>query len=120
MPEPVTVTDEPLWIEDNNTNQPSHRYTRFVLNGTHIAYEYVYAYMGDTTIRLSDDAKERLRLAKREGESYDDVIMRLTARDKWAGFGALADGNRETRSGLAKMREELREGMNDDIEETGQ
>jgi len=75
--------------------------------------------MGDTTIRLSDDAKERLRLVKREGESYDDVIMRLTAKDKWAGFGALADGDKETRSGLAKTREKLREGMDDDIETMG-
>jgi predicted CopG family antitoxin len=75
--------------------------------------------MGDTTIRLSDDAKERLRLVKREGESYEDVIVRLTARDKWAGFGALADGDRETRSGLAKVREKLSEDMDEDIEEMG-
>ncbi|GKZ14241.1 antitoxin VapB family protein [Haladaptatus sp. T7] len=75
--------------------------------------------MGDTTIRLSDDAKERLRLVKREGESYEDVIMRLTARDKWAGFGALSDDDRDTRTGVARMRNELREGMDEDIENMG-
>lgn len=48
-------------------------------------------HISDTSIRVSEAAKERLQLHKREGESYDDVIMRLTERDPWAGFGALAD-----------------------------
>jgi predicted CopG family antitoxin len=32
-------------------------------------------------IRISDEAKDRLEARKREGESYTDVIMRLTDRD---------------------------------------
>ncbi|MFC6756702.1 antitoxin VapB family protein [Halomicroarcula sp. GCM10025894] len=53
--------------------------------------------MSGTTIRLSEEAKERLTLLKRKGESYEDVIMRLTETDKWAGFGVLG-GPRLTRA----------------------
>lgn len=76
--------------------------------------------MSGTTIRLSEEAKTRLDLFKREGESYEDVILRLTERDKWAGFGVLADSSGQTRSKLATVREELREGMSEDIEQDDQ
>ena len=71
--------------------------------------------MGDTSIRVSDEAKHRLDLFKQEGESYEDVIMRLTERDKWAGFGALSEGTTDTTTGMQELREELRGGMNDDV-----
>lgn len=67
--------------------------------------------MSDTTIRLSSEAKARLDLHKRADESYEDVIVRLTEGDRWAGFGALAEEDGETREGMARMREEMREGM---------
>jgi len=35
--------------------------------------------MGTTTISLDDDAYERLKAEKREGESFSDVVRRLTA-----------------------------------------
>jgi len=73
--------------------------------------------MGDTSIRVSEEAKHRLDLFKREGESYEDVILRLTDRDKWAGFGVLAETDGETRAGMAKMRKQMRTGMADDIAE---
>jgi len=73
--------------------------------------------MGDTSIRVSEEAKHRLDLFKREGESYEDVILRLTDRDKWAGFGVLAETDGETRTGMAKMRKQMRTGMADDIAE---
>lgn len=72
--------------------------------------------MADTSIRVSDEAKRRLDLFKREGDSYEDVIMRLTERDQWAGFGVLADTATETREGMDKMRNNLRSGMGEDIE----
>ena len=72
--------------------------------------------MGDTSIRVSEEAKHRLDLYKREGESYEDVIMRLTARDKWAGFGVLSETETETRAGMKKVRRQLRGGMVEDIE----
>lgn len=71
--------------------------------------------MGDTSIRVSDEAKDRLDLYKREGESYEDVIMRLTERDKWVGFGALSDTDGETRTGMNTIREEMRSGTTDRI-----
>ncbi len=75
--------------------------------------------MGDTSIRLSDTAKERLDLHKREDESYNDVILRLTSRDRWAGF-AIASGETEaTREGMAELRQSMRRRMERDIEETG-
>ena len=71
--------------------------------------------MGDTSIRVSDEAKRRLDLYKREGESYEEVILRLTERDKWAGFGAFSDTSGETREGMAKVRAEMRDRIEDDI-----
>jgi len=74
--------------------------------------------MGDTSIRVSDEAKRRLALYKRDGESYEDVILRLTERDRWVGFGALSDTETDTRDGIERMREEMREGTTTDIEGT--
>jgi len=72
--------------------------------------------MGDTSIRVSQDAKERLDLHKRDGESYDDVILRLASTDRWAGFG-VASGDPDTaREGMADLRDSLRESMARDIE----
>lgn len=73
--------------------------------------------MADTSIRLSTDAKERLELHKRPGESYEDVIVRLTSRDKWAGFGILGDSDTDPREGMDRIREEMREGVASDIAE---
>lgn len=71
--------------------------------------------MGDTSIRVSDETKHRLKLYKRDEESFDDVIMRLTQRDKWAGFGVLSGTETETRNGMDTMREEMRNGMNENV-----
>lgn len=72
--------------------------------------------MGDTSIRLSREAKQRLELHKREGESYDDVIRRLTSRNKWAGFGIAEDVDRE---GMRRLREQMNADMSDRIAEYG-
>lgn len=71
--------------------------------------------MSETTIWLPEEAKARLTVLKREGESYEDVIMRLTGRDKWAGFGALAESDTETSDGMERIRAEMRDGLGDDI-----
>jgi len=75
--------------------------------------------MSGTTIRLSEEAKARLTLLKREGESYEDVIMRLTETDKWAGFGALDRTDTETSEGMERIRDEMQSGLADDIGEDG-
>ncbi|MFT4891433.1 MAG: putative CopG family antitoxin [Halobacteriales archaeon] len=74
--------------------------------------------MGDTSIRVSEEAKRRLDLYKREGESYEDVILRLTEGNTWAGFGVLGETDTDTRAGMEQLREEMRAGMADDIEKT--
>lgn len=43
------------------------------------ANTYTYTDVGTKTISLSDDAYERLAERKREGESFSDVVRRLTA-----------------------------------------
>ena len=69
--------------------------------------------MADTSIRLSEEAKARLDRFRRQGESYEDAVVRLTERDRWAGFGALADTETDTREGIYRLRVWLREGGED-------
>ena len=46
--------------------------------------------MASKNITITEEAYDRLAEAKREDESFTDVIVRLTRadRDVWAGFGA--------------------------------
>ncbi|CAI50423.1 DUF217 family protein [Natronomonas pharaonis DSM 2160] len=69
-----------------------------------------------TSIRLSEEAKSRLDLYKREGESYDDVIIRLTSDDKWAGFGVASSDPKESREGMEAIRDRMRSRMDDHVE----
>nr|WP_274380471.1 antitoxin VapB family protein [Halorussus amylolyticus] len=62
-------------------------------------------------MRVSNETKRRLELEKREGESFEDVINRLTSANKWSGFGVLADETEDTREGMKRMRGELRSGF---------
>lgn len=71
--------------------------------------------MGDTSIRLSSEAKQRLDVHKREGESYEDVILRLTESDKWAAFG-IADSGAAV-EGMERIRDDSRSRGTDRIEE---
>ncbi|WP_436932446.1 antitoxin VapB family protein [Halosimplex halobium] len=49
--------------------------------------------MGTTTISLRDEAYERLKDAKQEGESFSDVVLRLTdSPDTEAQIADLAGG----------------------------
>ncbi len=69
--------------------------------------------MSDTSVRVSEDTRKRLELARREGESLDDAIRRLAGSDRWLGFGALADEAGDTRDGLGRVRDEARRGVED-------
>lgn len=70
--------------------------------------------MGDTSIRLSTEAKQRLDVHKRPDESYEDVILRLTERDKWAAFG-IADS--DVADGMERAREDARSRSQERVEE---
>lgn len=64
--------------------------------------------MATKTISLSEDAYERLRAAKREGESFSDVVRRLTPGVKLADYyGVLdEDGADELKEIIAQNRSE--------------
>ncbi|WP_435064169.1 antitoxin VapB family protein [Halobaculum sp. EA56] len=49
--------------------------------------------MGTKSLTITDEAYERLKADKREGESFTDTILRLTGenRDPMKGFGAMQD-----------------------------
>jgi predicted CopG family antitoxin len=68
--------------------------------------------MGTKSLTITDEAYERLKERKREGESFTDVINRLTGsdRDVMTGFGAMQDveGFREA---VAATRDELDEDL---------
>jgi len=68
--------------------------------------------MASKTISLTEEAYNRLREHKREGESFTDVVLRLTDRgkDPLAGFGAMedVDGFREA---VAQTRDDLDEDL---------
>jgi len=69
--------------------------------------------MATTTISLTEEAHENLKAQKGEGESFSDVVLRLTGgeRDKMKGFGAWADED------LAGAVEEVRGAFDRDVEE---
>lgn len=71
--------------------------------------------MADKTIRVSEENWERLRDLKRPGESFNDLLGRLTANDKWDGFGALAETG--ITDGMADARDQLEDELRRDIDE---
>ncbi|WP_128478817.1 antitoxin VapB family protein [Halorussus pelagicus] len=62
--------------------------------------------MGTKTISLGEEAYERLKSRKREGESFTDVVLRLTEEneDVLQGFGAWKDT--DLRNAVEEGREE--------------
>lgn len=70
--------------------------------------------MGTTTISLRDEAYERLRQEKREGESFSDVVLRLTCSARTdEQIEALAGGLGE---GFATRVEESTEDVRSSLE----
>lgn len=72
------------------------------------------------TIRVSDDVKERLRDLKRDDESFNDLLDRLSRSEKdvesMAGFLAeIDDGNLAER--VAETHEELNRSMESRFQE---
>lgn len=65
--------------------------------------------MASKTIRISEENWERLHDLKRSDESFDDLVTRLTTRDKWRGFGALSD------TGTAEEMDEVRAQIEDEF-----
>ena len=75
-------------------------------------YVHVHRNMGTKTISLADDAYERLKARKREGESFSDVVRRLTdMTDLEKYHGVLSD---ETAEELEEVVREQREARNEE------
>lgn len=69
--------------------------------------------MGTTTISLKDEAYHRLLEAKREGESFSDVVLRLTeSPDTEKQIAELAGGlDEEFASAVEKSTAEVTESL---------
>jgi predicted CopG family antitoxin len=66
--------------------------------------------MGSTTISLEKSAYERLRQAKRPGESFSGVVRRLTEKSQPSLSRLAGWFDRETADALARTISELRSG----------
>jgi len=65
------------------------------------------------TIRVSDEVKDRLEDLKREDESFDDLLDRLsrTEKDVEASAGFLQDVDDDFESRVARAHDELNESI---------
>ena len=70
--------------------------------------------MGTKSLTITDEAYDRLKEHKREGESFTDTIIRLTGseRDVMKGFGAMRDVG-----GFREVVEETRDELDADLRE---
>jgi len=67
--------------------------------------------MGTKTISLADDAYEKLKARKREGESFSDVVRRLAGGVTLAEYhGVLDGGTADELEAIVERRREERDG----------
>lgn len=74
--------------------------------------------MATKSLTITEEAYERLKAHKREGESFTETILRLTEeeRDIMRGFGAMRDSE-----GFREVVESTRAELDDDLRtRTGQ
>jgi len=69
--------------------------------------------MPTRTISISEEAYRRLKALKREGESFSDVILRLTSKSSpWSLAGILSEEEgKELEKILAENRERFRKAL---------
>ncbi len=73
--------------------------------------------MGSKTISLAEDAYEALKAQKKEGESFSDVVLRLTGRSNLERFkGAISD---EFADELLSTAQETRSRLDSELQNRG-
>ncbi len=73
---------------------------------------HMYTYMATKTISITKEAYDRLKMRKESGESFSDVIVRLTERKALSDFaGILAPSSVKALSeAIAEVRRERKTG----------
>jgi hypothetical protein len=75
-------------------------------------HKYVYVYsMASKNVTITEDAYDRLKALKREGESFSDLVVRLTENADPMAFAGSCPG-------LGDHVADAREELDDDLEET--
>lgn len=72
-----------------------------------------------TTIRVSDETKDRLERLKREGESFDDLLKHLIRIEATAGILDRPEDEGLSES-VSQTHEELTQSLEDRTDEPGQ
>ncbi|RBI59459.1 hypothetical protein DMJ13_22885 [halophilic archaeon] len=72
--------------------------------------------MSSKNITLKEEAYESLKAHKRDDESFSDVVLRLSGKNKdiWKGFGMLSD---EEADALRGHVEDVRDQIDEDFTE---
>lgn len=67
---------------------------------------YIYTYMATKTISITKEAYDRLKTRKAPGESFSDVIVRLTERKSLSEFAGMLSPS--SAKALGEAIEEIR------------